>query len=142
MGRLSGCPFPVNGRKGKKMTILKIGEKEYKIQFGYKATADSGIIKDLMKLDDRKSDMEAVDAIIGLLPKMLLVGLQKNHKEEFSCDLKNISGSDAEEKACDLLDDYFDSDYSDANGIFQILQGELVENGFLSKLLNQQNKKK
>ena len=124
------------------MTILKIGDKEYNIQFGYKATADSGIIKDLMKLDDSKNDMEAVDAIIGILPKMLLVGLQKNHKDEFSCDLKNITGSEAEEKTCNLLDDYFESDDSDTNGIFQILQGELVENGFLSKLLNQQKKKK
>lgn len=124
------------------MTILKIGEKEYKIQFGYKATADSEILKDMMQLDKTQDDMETIETVLALLPKLLLVGLQKYHKDEFECDLTNISGSDAESKVCDLLDDYFDDADNSEGGIFQILQRELVDNGFLSKLIVQGKGKK
>ena len=40
-----------------------------------------------------------------------------------------------------MLDDYFDSDDSDVQALYNSLLSELLENGFLSKLLNAERKK-
>ena len=44
-------------------------------------------------------------------------------------------------KVYDLLDDYFDSDCGDMQTLFATLQKEMLDNGFLSKVVNRKTKK-
>ncbi len=123
------------------MKTIKAGNKEYKIQYGYLATVKSKIIKDLAGLDAGGNELDMLDTVLGILPKLLLVGLQKFHKDEYGCDFSDVESTGrAIEKTGELLDEYFDSSDSDIQGLFMILQDELVANGFLSKSMrrNQQ----
>lgn len=125
------------------MTTIKFGDRELKIKYGYEATIKSGIIRDLMNMDNISGDMESVEKLLLFLPEMLLVGLQKFHKEEFGYDPENENQKDAcLEKVYALLDDYFDGEDGDMNTLFSILQKELLDNGFLSKMLKQGSKAK
>ena len=81
-------------------------------------------------------------AFLLFLPEMLLVGLQKFHKEEFGYEPENESQKDAcLEKVYALLDDYFDGEEGDMNTLFSILQKELLENGFLSRMAKAKKQK-
>nr|DAP20652.1 MAG TPA: tail assembly chaperone protein [Caudoviricetes sp.]DAP20666.1 MAG TPA: tail assembly chaperone protein [Caudoviricetes sp.] len=125
----------MRGRKGKKMTKLKFGEKELQIKFGYEATVKSGIIKKVAELD-QITDIEAIDKILLFLPELILVGAQKFHKEEFGYDSENEGEKEQQlGKVYAMLDDYFDEEDSDVEELYQLLLAELLENGFLSKLL-------
>ena len=132
------------------MKTIKIGEKEYKIQFGYIATAKSGIIRDLVNIErmigDGESAIENLDKILMFIPEIMLVGLQKFHREEFGYNYDTKEGKDeAFEKVSQLVDDYFDGDDADFKGLFNSLEEELLHNGFLSSMFNEeqeiQNKK-
>lgn len=113
------------------MTILKCGDKEIKVKYGYRATIESDIMSDLMGMSDLIGDMASVRKILQFAPKMLLVGLQKYHKDEYGCDFSNADEvQKGIEKVYDLLDDYFDGE-NDIQALFQILQNELMNNGFL-----------
>lgn len=117
------------------MTTLKFGDKELKIKYGYEATLKSGIIRELMNMDKTTEDMESVEKILLFVPEMLLVGLQKFHKEEFGYNPANKDQKEAcLEKVYGLLDDYFDSEDGNIQTLFMVLQKELFENGFLSKM--------
>ena len=125
----------MRGRTGKKMTKLKFGEKELQIKFGYEATVKSGIIKKVAELD-QITDIEAIDKILLFLPELILVGAQKFHKEEFGYDSENEGEKEQQlGKVYAMLDDYFDEEDSDVEELYQLLLAELLENGFLSKLL-------
>ena len=113
------------------MTKLKFGEKELQIKFGYEATVKSGIIKKVAKLNQME-DMEAVDEILLFLPELILVGAQKFHKEELG--YKQLG------KVYAMLDDYFDGEDADVQELYNALLTELLENGFLSKLLKAEQK--
>ena len=132
------------------MKTIKIGEKEYKIQFGYIATAKSGIIRDLVNIErmigDGESAIENLDKILMFIPEIMLVGLQKFHREEFGYNYDTKEGKDeAFEKVSQLVDDYFDGEDADFKGLFNSLEEELLHNGFLSSMFNEeqesQNKK-
>ena len=132
------------------MKVIKIGEKEYKIQFGYIATAKSGIIKELVKIEDLLGDgnsvIENLDKILMFIPELMLVGLQKFHRDEFGYNYDTKEGKDeAFEKVSQLVDDYFDGEDADFKGLFNSLEEELLHNGFLSSMFNEeqesQNKK-
>lgn len=124
------------------MKTIKAGNREYQIQYGYLATVKSKIIKDLAQLNTDGNEFDTLDTFLTMLPKLLLVGLQKFHKDEYGCDfLNNTSVARATEKVGALLDEYFDSSDSDVQDLFMLLQDELVANGFLSKSVrrNQQD---
>ena len=77
-----------------------------------------------------------------LLPELILVGLQKFHSDEYGFDPYNKEQKEAKlSEVYSMLDDYFDSDESDIQKLFVDLQGELVKNGFLAKLLKQEQEK-
>ena len=125
------------------MKTIKIGEKEYKIQFGYIATAKSGIIRDLVNIErmigDGESAIENLDKILMFIPELMLVGLQKFHREEFGYNYDTKEGKDeAFEKVSQLVDDYFDGDDADFKGLFNSLEEELLHNGFLSSMFNEE----
>lgn len=122
------------------MTTLKIGDKELNIKYGYAATIKSGIIAELMAMSDVGEDMGSIEKLLMFLPKLLLVGLQKNHKDEYGCDFDNKESVEAAtEKTYDLIDDYFEND-GDIQSLFATLQSELMDNGFLSKMAKSKKK--
>lgn len=125
------------------MKTIKIGEKEYKIQFGYIATAKSGIIRDLVNIErmigDGESAIENLDKILMFIPELMLVGLQKFHREEFGYNYDTKEGKDeAFEKASQLVDDYFDGEDADFKELFNSLEDELLHNGFLSSMFREE----
>ena len=125
------------------MKTIKIGEKEYKVQFGYIATAKSGIIRELVNIErmigDGESAIENLDKILMFIPEIMLVGLQKFHREEFGYNYDTKEGKDeAFEKVSQLVDDYFDGEDADFKGLFNSLEEELLHNGFLSSMFNEE----
>lgn len=124
------------------MTTLLIGNKKLNIKYGYAATIKSGIIAELMGMADVGEDMGAIEKLLMFLPKLLLVGLQKNHKDEYGCDFDSKeSVESAMEKAYDLIDDYFEND-GNLQSLFEALQSELMDNGFLSNMAKSKRKPK
>lgn len=122
------------------MTKLKFGEKELQIKFGYEATVKSGIIKKVAKLDHME-DIEAIDEILLFLPELILVGAQKFHKEELGYNPDNEGEKEQQlGKVYAMLDDYFDGEDADVQALYNALLAELLENGFLSKLLKAEQK--
>ena len=123
------------------MTKIEICGKEYKIYFGYKATVQNGIIKKLVKMSEIADQMEAVEETLNVLPELLLVGLQKFHAKEFGFTYGDEADKDQKvDKVFNLLDSYFDTEDSDIMKLYNALQNELMENGFLSKLFREEQK--
>ena len=124
------------------MTILKAGEKELKIKYGYEATLKTRILTKLSKmLESMKTTDEAEDStskaedMLLFIPEFLLVGLQKHHSEEYGFDYKTEQGKEeALNKVYALLDDYFEDENNDITSLFNQLQNEMFENGFLAKM--------
>lgn len=120
------------------MLTVKFGKKELNIKFGYEATVKNNIIKKLANLEKQEDGIESVNNILMLLPELILVGLQKYHSDEYGFDPYNKEQKEAKlSEVYSMLDDYFDSDESDIQKLFADVQGELLENGFLAKLLKQ-----
>lgn len=124
------------------MTKIKFGDKEYQIQFGYIATAKSGIIGKLIK-SENSLDGDNIEDSIGdfllLIPELTLVGLQKFHRDEFGYNYDTGEGrEEALEKAGDLVDSYFDSEDADIKKLMADLKGELMDNSFLSKMFQEE----
>lgn len=123
------------------MTTLVINGNEYKIKYGYEATARCGVIEKVNKLEEvlnSAENMEIADLnkLLQILPELLLAGLQKFHKDEFGYNYETEEGkSDALNKAYELVDDYFDADDADIIDLFNLLTEEMVQNGFLANLL-------
>lgn len=124
------------------MLTAKFGEKELNIKFGYEATVKNNIIKKLANLEKQEDGIESVNNILMLLPELILVGLQKYHSDEYGFDPYSKEQKEAKlSEVYSMLDDYFDSDESDIQKLFADVQGELLENGFLAKLLKQEQEK-
>lgn len=124
------------------MKTIKFGNRELNIKYGYKATLRGGLLKKIIQMSDIGADMESVERLLDFLPEMLLAGLQKFHADEFSYDPDNeAQKAEKMNKVYDLLDDYFDSDCGDMQTLFATLQKEMLDNGFLSKVVNRKTKK-
>lgn len=126
------------------MTTLVINGNEYKIKYGYLATARCGVIDKVQELEDMTKDgdelnMEDINKVLKILPELLLAGLQKCHSDEFGYDYDTEDGKkEALDKAYILLDDYFDeNDKTDIIDLFNILTDEMVKNGFLANALRE-----
>lgn len=129
------------------MKEIKIGNKKYKIQFGYAVVAKGGIVKKLIEVQDLFSDQESefsndtIETMMGCVDELLLAGLQKNHADEFGYHVRSGNGHDeALEKVDALLDKYFESEDSDPIALIADLSEELENNGFLRQLLRQAEK--
>lgn len=124
------------------MTKIKLGERELDIKFGYEATLKSGIIAKIVQLDQIEDGVESVNAVLMLLPELILVGAQKFHEKEFGYDPNNEEQKEKQmKKVFSMLDDYFDQEDADGNMLYESLLTEMLANGFLSKMLNQERKK-
>ena len=126
------------------MTKIKIGKKEYSIYFAMQPTVQSGIIGKLAKIESIKEwSADNLGDFLEPLTELLLVGLQKFHKDEFGYNY--LTGEGKEEslsKAYDLMDqlaeDTGDYGYED---LFSDLNTELLENGFFAKLFQKEQEK-
>ena len=127
------------------MTKIKFGDKEYQIQYGYIATAKSGIIGKLIKSENALNGDNIEDSIgdfLLLIPELTLVGLQKFYRDAFGYNYDTGEGKEeALEKAGELVDNYFDSEDADINKLLDDLKGELMDNSFLSKMFQQEQEK-
>lgn len=123
------------------MKEIKIGNKKYKLQYGYAVVAKGGIVKNLLEmqdmLDGTDGDMSnVIEKIMGTLDELLLAALQKYHSNEFGYSIRTGNGHDeALEKVDDLLDKYFEDENNDPMALIADLSEELENNGFLRQLL-------
>ena len=124
------------------MKTIKFGDKEYQIQFGYIVTAKSGIIgkiANIEKMMNGEMTPEEIDKFLMFIPEIVLVGLQKFHRDEFGYDYNTDEGKDvALDKVGSLVDDYFDIEDADFNKLLDTLTEELMNNSFLSKLFREE----
>lgn len=130
--------------------IFKVKDREYTIKYGYKATANSGIMTRVAEFEEESGNREetivnlmvSMEETMKVLAEMLLVGLQRFHEDEFGVDFDtDYSKSASIDKVYDLLDEYFDDDEADLVGLYTELEKELVANGFLSKMFQEEQKK-
>lgn len=134
------------------MLKIKFGETELSIKYGYEVTAKSGILKKLIAVDemglgDKKDEKEvdmagALDAIMSILPELVLAGVQKFHKEEYGYNYLTGEGKEEQlNKIYALLDDYFDAEDADFQELYGDLQKELLDNGFLASMFRAEKAK-
>lgn len=134
------------------MLKIKFGETELSIKYGYEVTAKSGVLKKLIavdemglgeKKDEKEVDMAgALDAIMSLLPELVLAGVQKFHKEEYGYNYLTGEGKEEQlNKIYALLDDYFDAEDADFQELYGDLQKELLDNGFLASMFRAEKAK-
>lgn len=115
--------------------IIKLGGKDYTIKYAYTPVVKSGILKRLASMGDSEDGLDSIDNIMNILPELILVGLQKNHKSDFGYVYETNAGKEEKlSRVYGLLDDYFDNEDADFMNLFQSLQDELLENSFLSKM--------
>lgn len=123
---------------------LKVGEKELKIKFGYKATLKERVISKIVKIgnvnNDGGVDLEKVEDLLLYLPEILLVGLQVYH-EEYRYDYDAKEGKKEKlDKAFDLIDEYA-TNGGDLMQLFNDIQEEMQTDSFLASLFRKEQKK-
>ena len=115
---------------------VKLGGKEYTIQFATRPSLKSHILQDIMKTQDMEDISSMEDILLETLPKTLLVGLQMHHNEEFGYDYKTNEGYDEQlEKVSDILYDAIDTNEINCMDLFADMQEEMMTNGFLAQMM-------
>ena len=119
------------------MLKLIIGGKEYKVKYSYRLLATTNHIDKVTNMFDVEGETTPFRKMIFVMGELLLAGLQKNHFDEFGYK------TDAEQeeklaKVFDLIDQYeeegTEDNPQDGFVLFEKLQQDLEENGFLSKM--------
>lgn len=122
---------------------VNLGNSEYSIKFGFKPTLKSHLIKDVSEsVSEQDGSLEFVEKLLlETLPKMLLVGLQVNHKDEFGYDYDTNEKYDEQfNKVLDLLSEKIDDGEIDCIELFNELDNELESNSFLAKMMETEKK--
>ncbi|MFR6457456.1 MAG: hypothetical protein ACLUPG_13230 [Roseburia faecis] len=115
---------------------VKLGGKEYTIQFATRPSLKSHILQDIMKTQDMEDISSMEDILLETLPKTLLVGLQMHHNDEFGYDYKTNEGYDEKlEKVSDILCDAIDTNEINCMDLFADMQDEMMTNGFLAQMM-------
>ena len=114
--------------------------KTYKVKFGYGVLTQSDILTQVSSMGAINNPKD----MIKMLPELILVGLQKKHKDEFGYETEEEKRI-AYENVCDLLDDYEDesTEENPHNGftLFEKASQELEKNGFLSGMVKAMEEK-
>lgn len=121
---------------------VTLGNKEYTVQFGFKPTLQSGLIADVVKMENLdESDINSIQEILLMTPKVLLVGLQTHHSDEFGYDCKTKEGYDDQyDKVFSILSENVDSGDINCIDLLGDLISELEENSFLSQMMEKERK--
>lgn len=122
---------------------VNLGNSEYSIKFGFKPTLKSHLIKDVSEsVSEQDGSLESAEKLLlETLPKMLLVGLQVNHKDEFGYDYDTNEKYDEQfNKVLNLLSEKIDDGEIDCIELFNKLENELESNSFLAKMVETEKK--
>ena len=122
---------------------VKLGNSEYSIKFGFKPTLKSHLIKDVSEsVSEQDGSLESVEKLLlETLPKMLLVGLQVSHKDEFGYDYDTNEKYDEQfNKVLNLLSEKIDDGEIECIELFNELENELESNSFLAKMMETEKK--
>lgn len=115
---------------------VKLGGKEYTIQFATRPSLKSHILQDIMKTQDMEDISSMEDILLETLPKTLLVGLQMHHNDEFGYDYKTNNGYDRQfEKVSNILYTAIDTNEINCMDLFADMQEEMTTNGFLAQMM-------
>lgn len=115
---------------------VKLGGKEYTIQFATRPSLKSHILQDIMKTQDMEDISSMEDILLETLPKTLLVGLQMHHNDDFGYDYKTNEGYDEQlEKVSNILYDAIDTNEINCMDLFADMQEEMMSNGFLAQMM-------
>lgn len=121
------------------MFSFSVNDKTYKVKFGYGVLTQSDILTQVSSMGSITNPKD----MIKMLPELILVGLQKNHNDEFGYETEEEKKV-AYEKVCDILDDYEDesTEENPQNGfiLFEKASQELEKNGFLSGMVKAMEK--
>ena len=113
---------------------VKLSGKEYTIQFATRPSLKAHILQDIMNTQDMEDISSMEDILLETLPKMLLVGLQMHHNEEFGYDYKTNDGYDEQlEKVSNILYDAIDTSEINCMDLFYDMQEEMATNCFLAQ---------
>lgn len=114
----------------------KLGGKEYTIQFATRPSLKAHILQDIMKTQDMEDISSVEDVLLETLPKVLLVGLQMHHNDEFGYDYKTNNGYDRQfEKVSNILYNAIDTNEINCMDLFADMQEEMMTNGFLAQMM-------
>lgn len=114
----------------------KLGGKEYTIQFATRPSLKAHILQDIMKTQEMEdiSSMEGI--LLETLPKVLLVGLQMHHSDEFGYDYNTNNDYDEKfEKVSGILYGAIDTNEINCMDLFADMQEEMMTNGFLAQMM-------
>lgn len=125
------------------MFSFRVSDKEYKVRFGYGVLCKTDLIDRVANLSNQKDEEHAFQNMMTTVAELLLAGLQKKHSDEFGYET-DLEKKDVLEKVYDLMDDYEDESTEerpqDGYTLFEMLQKELMANGFLSKITREVGK--
>lgn len=124
--------------------VVKICNEDYKIKFSTRLYADGDILDKVQALSERKDEgignlKPFLDCVVGLM----LAGLQKDTEHtQYHYDIENEEDKKAKRVLVfDLLDDFIDEGGS-VFDLFEQLNEELQNRGFLGNLTNKEDKAK
>lgn len=113
-----------------------LGGKEYTIQFATRPSLKAHILQDIMKTQEMEDISSMEDVLLETLPKVLLVGLQMHHNDEFGYDYNTNDGYDEQfEKVSGILYDAIDTNEINCMDLFADMQEEMMTNGFLAQMM-------
>lgn len=123
------------------MLTLNIGNRELNVKYGVEATLKANLISRITRLQGkiRKSEefgdgIASLEELLLLLPEMLLIGLQKYHKE-YKYDVDKGTGKEKHYSAMfEIIEEYCDGEDKDAYVLFGELSAEMMNNGFLRSM--------
>lgn len=130
------------------MLKLKLDSRELDVKYGFEATLKTKLLSKMAKNEVQSksedgNEMDKIEKMLLFIPELLLVGLQKFHKDEYGFDYVNGKGKDEQvEKAFSLIEEYFDANpEEDAITLYSALTEEMLQNGFLKSQFQEELKK-
>ena len=116
------------------MFSFKVGNKEYKVKYGYGVLCNSDLIDKVTSIDQENNGFKGAMKTVA---ELILAGLQKCHKDEFGYETESEEET-ALAKVYDLMDEYEEesTEENPQSGytLFEKCNEELMKNGFLSQM--------
>ena len=116
------------------MFSFKVGDKEYKMKYGYGVLCNSDLIDKVTSIGQENNGFKGAMKTVA---ELILAGLQKCHKDEFGYETESEEEA-ALNKVYDLMDEYEEesTEENPQNGytLFEKCNEELMKNGFLSQM--------
>lgn len=116
------------------MFSFKVGDKEYKVKYGYRVLCNSDLIDKVTAIGQENNGFKGAMKTVA---ELILAGLQKCHKDEFGYETENEEET-ALAKVYDLMDEYEEesTEENPQSGytLFEKCNEELMKNGFLSEM--------